>query len=297
LPYTSNPHAPKARIRARNDVVWRGFTIQQAADKYGVNRTTVWRWVKRAERLNINGNSMIDTLPSRPKHHPKQLPENVVNRILELRKQLKRCAPVLQAHLKQEGVIVSLSSVKRTLKRHHLIRKKKPATFYIPLPRPTVESPGSLVQVDTIHYVKNDHTRFYIFCLIDTYTRLAYAEYHPKLSQQISLQVIKNAQKKFGFPFQMIQTDSGPEFRDWLLIRLKRERIALRHSRVRKPNDNAHIERFNRTIQEECFDSRLPDLKTIKKQIEDYIEYYNNFRLHLSLDLTTPAAFVAKVLN
>lgn len=28
--------------------------------------------------------------------------------------------------------------------------------------------------------------------------------------------------------------------------------IAIRHTRLGRPNDNAHIERFNRTIQEEC---------------------------------------------
>jgi len=34
--------------------------------------------------------------------------------------------------------------------------------------------------------------------------------------------------------------------------RLESKRIKIRHTRLGKPNDNAHIERFNRTIQEEC---------------------------------------------
>ena len=46
MPYTSNPYAPKARMQARNDVVYgRRLTMQQTACKYGVNRSTIWRWV------------------------------------------------------------------------------------------------------------------------------------------------------------------------------------------------------------------------------------------------------------
>jgi len=40
-------------MRARNDVLCRGLTCAQAARKYGVNRTTIWRWIQRAEQLRL----------------------------------------------------------------------------------------------------------------------------------------------------------------------------------------------------------------------------------------------------
>jgi len=221
----------------------------------------------------------------------------VVNRIIELRQTLKRCAPVIHKHLLLEGFSVSLSSVERTLRRCDLVRKKRQASWYTPLPRPASDAPGSLVQMDTIHFIKPDRSRFYIYALIDTYSRLAYALYCPKLSQMTSVQVVLTAQGYFGFPFKMVQTDNGPEFQHGFLTNLGRHRINLRHSRVRKPNDNAHIERFNRTIQEECFGGFLPHEETIEQQLQDYIAYYNHDRLHLSLDLQTPTQFVAKVLT
>ncbi len=61
------------------------------------------------------------------------------------------------------------------------------------------------------------------------------------------------------------------------------------YSRIRKPNDNAHIERFNRTIQDELL-TRLPkDVNIINKELPGYLTYYNTRRKHLGLGLKTPA--------
>lgn len=288
---------PKARMRARNDVVWRGLSVTAAANKYGVNRSTIWRWVKRAKKLKLNGNSMIDTLPSRPKHHPNELKPEIVKRVLLLRGRLGRCAPVIHAHLIHEGFKISVSSVTRTLRRYKLTRKKKQAKDYTPVPKPDASFPGSLIEMDTIHFVYPDFKRAYIYAVIDLYSRLGYAEFHTHINHQASLQVILNAQRYFGFKFNTIQTDHGSEFSPSLSYLLRRKRIVLRHSRVRKPNDNAHVERFNRTIQEECLQGRLPDENLIQRQLRNYLVYYNHRRLHLSLNLLTPTQFVAKVLN
>jgi len=294
MAYTSNPYAPKARKEATN-LVKKGLKTAVVARMYGVNRTTLWRWLSRASK---HSREFIPTLPSRPKSHPNQVSQEVVNRLIALRLKFVRCAPVIHAHLLLEGYKISLSSVGRILKREGLVRKKKrQARYYTPLPRPTSDCPGALVQVDTIHFVRADGSRFYVYALIDTFSRLAYAEYHPKLSQKNSLQVIKRAQRSFGFKFFMVQTDNGPEFRDFLDTELKRNKISLRHSRVRTPNDNAYVERFNRTLQEECFQSRRPKERTIKEELNNYLNYYNQNRLHLSLNLLTPNQFVAKVLN
>lgn len=299
MPYTSSPYAPKARFEAAKLVVKDGLKASQVARMYGVHRATVGKWVKRFPRkLNQYGH-YISTLSSSPNHHPKQIPDEVVDRIIELRGKLKgRCAPVIHAHLISEGHKISVRTVGRVLKREGLIRKKKLFRFLKDCyPRPEANLPGDLVQMDTIHIMRGDGSRFYIYCLIDVYSRLAYAEYHTNLKQSTSYLVVKNAQKYLGFNFKMIQTDHGPEFRDGFTYLLNRSSIKLRHSRIRKPNDNAHIERFNRTLQEECFDGLHPNEKTIVKDLKKYLEYYNNERLHLSLNLLTPIQFVSKVLS
>jgi transposase InsO family protein len=57
-------------------------------------------------------------------------------------------------------------------------------------------------------------------------------------------------------------------------------RIAHRHSRVRQANDNAHIERFNRTLQEECLDHTPHSFGAFEKALPQYLKYYNTERLH-----------------
>ncbi|PIS17496.1 MAG: hypothetical protein COT59_00370 [Candidatus Nealsonbacteria bacterium CG09_land_8_20_14_0_10_42_14] len=68
-----------------------------------------------------------------------------------------------------------------------------------------------------------------------------------------------------------------------------------RHSRVRQANDNGHLERFNRTLQEECL-SRIPQtLRAYRKEIPEYLHYYNTKRLHLGINYKTPLQCVQAI--
>ena len=64
-----------------------------------------------------------------------------------------------------------------------------------------------------------------------------------------------------------------------------------RHTRVRRPNDNAHVERFNRTLREECLGNYIPTRETLEQtqqRAEQYLDFYNNGRLHLGIQFMTP---------
>jgi transposase InsO family protein len=103
-----------------------------------------------------------------------------------------------------------------------------------------------------------------------------------------------NAQTYCGFPFKVVQTDNGPEFKTGFKYALRKHNMSLRHSRTRRPNDNAHIERFNRTIQEECFKGKIPQEHRANAQLREYLEYYNYKRLHLGIQLKTPAQMLPR---
>lgn len=291
--YVSNPFVPKVRRLAVNDVLSGRLNQNKAAVKYGVVKSTISKWMKRAPVHNVE---YIQTQSSRPHHHPHELSPEIVAKIVETRKQLKRCAQVIHAQLVKEEMQVSLSSVKRVFKRYGLTKRRR-AVYTLSVPNRLPSTPGSLVQADTIHFMNSNDRRFYIYAVIDTCTRLTYAEYHPRLSVATSYQVITNASREFGFSFRVVQTDHGSEFSQSLYFALQRQNIPLKHSRVRRPNDNAFIERFNRTLQEECFNGRTPNQQTISRKLQDYLVYYNKERLHLSLNCQTPIEFVSKVLS
>lgn len=293
--YISNPFCPKVRRLAVNDVIYRKLSYSQAGRKYGVTKSAICKWMKKADPSH---KVFIQTQSSRPHHHPNEIDPLIVERIIELRQEFGRCAPVLHAYLKEEGVDISQASVGRVLKRYHLVRKPKQLVYDQKNPhRPASEYPGDFVEIDTIHYIKPDTSRFYIYAVIDTFSRFGYAEYKSRMRQSDSSGVIGRASSYCQFPFKMVQADNGPEFRDGFGFDLNRLGIAVRHSRVRRPNDNAHVERFIRTIQDECFGRRNPVERKANQRLAEYLRYYNYQRLHLSLNLKTPAEIVSKVLK
>ena len=145
------------------------------------------------------------------------------------------------------------------------------------------------MQVDTIHRMISEKKRLYVFSLIDVHSRRTYAKASIKMSGRKSLHFVKEAEEKMKFKFDMIQSDHGPEFSNWFVSRIKKSH---RYTRLGKPNDNAHIERFNRTIQEECLDKLPNDVRKINCALKRYLQYYNYERLHTGINFLTPMQVV-----
>jgi putative transposase len=120
---------------------------------------------------------------------------------------------------------------------------------------------------------------------------MTYAEIHNNIRPGIAADVVLRASTLWNFEITMVQADNGPEFSSYFEHRVRKNSIAVRHSRLGRPNDNAHIERFNRTIQDECLGSRISSrvaTATLQKKITQYIEHYNTRRVHLGLQLRIP---------
>jgi transposase InsO family protein len=320
MAYSTNPNLPRARALALKLLMETALPTQVVANKSGVHRSTLWRWKTKWLELNQNvqlenfnrptrvaGSQfrlgalkwVIPTLSSRPNTSPKAISEEIVKHVLELRRVLKRCAEVVWHHLVQDnGVNISLSSVRRILKRYHYINGRRKRVRPSNPIRPLVTRPGELVQTDTIHYVcPFTKRRRYVYTVIDLYSRMAYAEVHNHIRPGIAAKTIARARNMFGFNLSMVQADNGPEFSRYFEQSLRRSGTLTRHSRLGRPNDNAHIERFNRTIQEECL-GRYLDSKTTNTQVQaklnKYLEFYNVHRVHLGLQYRTPTEMLQR---
>jgi len=280
---------PKVRHNAAT-MVRKGYTVTEVGRRFGVGSSTICKWVKRAQTL---GYGPIPTRSSRPQHHPRQLSEEIIDVIVTKRLAHGRCAEVVWNELQNEGVRVSLSSVKRTLNRRYLVKKRSPWKRYHPhQERPLPLKSGDLVQIDTIHRMINNKKRLYVFVLIDVYSRTAYARAYERVSAATSIHFVNEAQYTAPFHFKMLQSDHGPEFGKWFVSQVKKNH---RYTRVGKPNDNAHIERFNRTLQEECLDTVPNDVKKINHALKEYLKYYNTKRVHFGINLRSPMQLVHPV--
>lgn len=285
MAYTTNPYLPKVRQQAVN-LVYQGWSKRKVARYFGVEHSTVVRWVQQDRWY---GRIPLTTRSSRPHSHPRALPVKIVQAILEKRRKKNRCAEIVHQELLREGIMVSLSSVKRTLKRHGCIRSRSPwKRWHFSDPRPLALNPGDLVQVDTIHIVPRklwEQPRFYVYTLLDVFSRWAWARVSLRANTYSSLRFVRSAQKQAPFSFSMLQSDHGSEFSTYFTEQI---RVSHRHSRVRRPNDNGHLERFNRTIQEECLKGIRPYPEAYQRAIAKYLPYYNGERLHLGINYKTP---------
>lgn len=283
--YTTNEKMPRLR---RDAVVFADkHGVRAAARHFGFSPGAIVAWRKKATVIGLHP---IPTGSSRPKHHPKELSEELVWKIFNTRLKVKRSAEVIHRILLDQGVEISLSSVKRTLDRMGLLKKRSPYKRYHALvERPVVAHAGALVELDTIHTMTGPKSRMYTFTLIDVYSRFAYAKSYEKMSAATSVRFVAEAQRRAPFQFEMLQTDHGPEFGAWF-----RERCGVSHrfTRLGKPNDNAHIERFNRSIQEECLDALERTPAVFNQALRTYVRWYNAERHHFGFGLFSPLQYL-----
>lgn len=279
--YSTNKHLPK--IRRDVAMFAKKHGIRKASRHYGYAISAIHKWTKILDKF---GNHPIPTESSRPRNCPHAIDEETIRKIVGKRCEVRRSAEVVHEYLKREGVTTSLSTVKRTLAKKGLLNKRSPwKRYHPPVDRPYPLKAGDLVQIDTIHTMQSKNKRMYTYVLIDVYSRWVYVKSYQKINSRTTLRFVKEAQKMASFNFDMIQTDHGPEFGKWFVNNLK---IKHRYTRIGKPNDNSHVERVNRTLQEECLNKLIPTPRIFNRELKTYLKYYNTQRLHFGINLKTP---------
>lgn len=145
---------------------------------------------------------------------------------------------------------------------------------------------GHMVALDTIERFVNGCRR-YIITFEDIHTRFAFAwatTSHASLATKEFFDLCRIA-----FPFQMdfVLTDNGSEFKKHFAEELKELHLTHYHTYPRTPKMNAHVERFNRTIQEEFVDYHaglLLDPAKFNRALMGWLVFYNTERVHGAFD-------------
>lgn len=158
MSYSTSPSLEKARGKAMKLLFIDELSIQIVADRFGVSRTTIWRWKRKWLALNSHialenqvrqkDNPIssfrlsacswrVPTISSAPRTHPNELPDYLIQIVLDVRDRLRRCAEAVWFYLRENlGIEIGLSSVRRILKRHGRLdsRRKKRNRQYKGLP-------------------------------------------------------------------------------------------------------------------------------------------------------------------
>ncbi len=275
-------------------LVEEGWSVRQVARHFGFTHSAVVKWVARANILHHNSQT-IPTRSSRPEHSPLAIDREIVRQILELRAERNQCAEILHHRLGAErNIVVSMSTVKRTLKRHGISKYSKWKKWHQYPERPMPKEPGILVEIDAVHEgVPAD--RLSAYALIDVCSRWAYAEPVLRVNSRATSVFLQKAKSIAPFRFETIQTDHGSEFSKWLTKIIEHDGMRHRHTRVRTPTDNGHVERFIRSLQDECLHKIPRNMDVWKREIPKWIQYYNTERPHMGLGFKTPMEIIEAV--
>jgi transposase InsO family protein len=160
--------------------------------------------------------------------------------------------------------------------------------------------PGHCVALDTIERHRDGLTR-YLITLTDTHSRFAFALASTRRNSQVAQATLQLAQTVFPVPCTAILTDNGGEFAKHFADHVRESKITHWHTYPRTPKMNAHVERFNRTLQEEFVDFHeellLTDIMAFNDKLFDYLTWYNLHRPHHALQLQSPMQVIANYLN
>lgn len=132
--------------------------------------------------------------------------------------------------------------------------------------------------------------RFRTFNIVDDFNREAlHIEIDTSITSERLVRVFDRIRSQRPLP-QVLRTDNGPEFLGEQFIQWAKDAgVAIQYIQPGKPNQNAYIERFNRTYREEVLDQHLfLSLDDVREATHWWMIEYNEERPHDSLDDMTP---------
>lgn len=110
------------------------------------------------------------------------------------------------------------------------------------------------------------------------------------------VRVLEELVATYGKP-EALRMDNGPEFtaevlRDWC----RKHAVDPRHIQRGKPDQNAYVERFNRSYREEVLDAYLfASIEEVRGLTEEWIDDDNGERPHDSLNGLPPQVFMSRL--
>ena len=126
-------------------------------------------------------------------------------------------------------------------------------------------------------------SRRYVITFEDIHSRFAFAWATSSHASKAAEDFFNLCLKVFPFEITYVLTDNGSEFKKHFAARLLELHLLHYHTYPKTPKMNAHLERFNRTLQEEFVDyhaSLLLDVGAFNRSLMDYLIFYNTLRVH-----------------
>ena len=303
-----------------------GKSVERATRQFGVKRQYFYFWLRRliAADFAIEG---LNEKSKRPHRSPNITSEEIIRRAEEIRSiagsgghtvarilrrehRIKIAGSTVCAIFKRRGV----SKVYRYEKRDE--HKKR---YAMANPLETVQTDSAWQRGYHVHVAacsadilsaetgfEDQHgNRVYFFPVVDDCSRVATVHMCDSKSGDEAVRALERFIAAYGKPEQ-VQTDNGVEFTNRYTSRrrvakgsgtyalfeqfLNSNAISHRLIKVRTPEHNGKVERFNATIKRylERVARNGLSIQEFQRLTDDFLQWYNKRRPHWSLDGLTP---------
>lgn len=305
----------EAKKRVKILTFWKRYGLKATMEAFGTSRATLFEWKKRL-RVGKGRLSSLNAKDKAPRKRRVRLwPIEIVRMIKIIRAEhpnlgKEKIHPELKEFCdRQKLVCPSVATIgrliaddpgkmrmlarrpscagKRIQRKDRKTKARKPKG-YVP------KRPGECLALDTIEKIIHGSRR-YVVTATDVHSRFSFAFGTKSHGSKEAAHVFKAIFRSFPYKIDHVLTDNGSEFMKSFEAELHRQSTTHWHTYPRTPKMNAHVERFNRTIQEEFIDWNLhllQDPSQFNKKLADWLVWYNTKRPHKSLKLQSPVQFL-----
>jgi transposase InsO family protein len=295
------------RLRWAQPIAEKKIRLVDAAKVCPYGKRSLERWLAAYRE---GGEDALEPRSTEPKTQPNETPLRIKERVIEVRKQTKKCALKIHWQLKKEDVEINERTIGKILKKEGLTRKyrvRKIKYKYIRAER----KPGELVEID-VKYVPGRIAgkRYFQYTAIDTASRWRYLAVYDEQTTHHSIKFFMEVLALFPHRISAVKTDNGSIFTNYYLGTNKRSDMAVKtihaldlfcgqHGIVHylidpgKPAQNGTVERSHREDQEKFYEqNKFKNFYDLQKKLEQWNNEYNNLE-HCGLNGKTPNEFLS----
>lgn len=293
------PWEEKTVEETRAEFIARAMSGEQSKSalcrEYGISRPTAYKWIERY----LNGENLSDH-SRRPFHSPQRIDPVIEAAIIQMRRMYPALgAKKIHRMMLNDGVFVppAVSTINAVLKRNGLICREA-SLAATPYKRFEKEQPNQMWQADFKgNFTMQNGQQCHPLSILDDHSRMCLCA-DAKANQQRS-GVQESFQKTFetyglpsillcdnGHPWGASQSTSITKFEVWLM----QLGILPIHIRIKHPQTQGKVERFNGSYKRECLKFYTPvDLADAQRTRQEYMHFYNHRRPHEALSMDVPA--------
>jgi transposase InsO family protein len=291
---------PEEKLEIIQLARYSGLGFEKTLGLFGVKPYRVWRWIRNIEARGLAG--LIDE-PPLPKSLPHKHLKAEEDLIIEKAGSYTHLNHRKLAHqiFRDEEVFLSESLVYRILKEHNLIRPKpilkiEAAEAWKEQPK----APNEIWHID-ISYIPcglNPEGKvifWYLIVTLDGYSRFVLAwDLFPDMSKERCFEVVDQAFFLAQLPPDKrpkLLSDNGKQFRAQKARDFFKELLNIKQifTSNHHPETNGKLERlFESAKYEALYRNDYSSAREARKILLEFFEYYNNHRLHQSLEYRIP---------